>query len=252
MSAIVQLRINKDEALVFGVVVGCDLYQEWLLPWWWGHYSTHNLFPVAFVDMGMSQEGISWCKERGIYIKLPQITYQEPHKLSSWEKRYGDLIWNVRAAWLKKPFALLHSPFSLNVWLDLDCQIQGSLEPLFNLFFLFKGELALVRDRQDLEFLPSETPYNSGVIAFRQKSSFISHWIDAIKSCDLPSDQEFLSRSLFLHKTEVYDLPSIYNWVGPPNKNAIIHHHSGGWGKIEILQSISSFSGIGIPKNLTS
>src|SRR5689334_9119639 len=76
---------KPDSSGCFGVIVGCDLYQEWLLLWWWSHYSSHNAIPVAFVDMGMSEEGALWCKERGEYIKLQEIPYQEPPKLKSWE-----------------------------------------------------------------------------------------------------------------------------------------------------------------------
>ena len=234
-----------------GIVVGCDRFQEWLLPWWWTHYSAKSSYPVAFIDMGMSEEAAAWCKARGPHIKLPAIPYREPTKIQSWEKRYGDKIWDTRQAWLKKPSAMLRSPFPLSLWLDLDCQIKGNLEPLFNLFLFNACELALVRDRQNLEsLLPGEVHYNSGVIAFRKDAPFLTQWIDTIAKLDLPGDQEYLSRSLFLHKNDVLDLPPIYNWNGlwGENEHAVIRHYSGGMGKIEILQSIASFSGISIPK----
>ena len=234
---------------MYGIVVASDRFQEWLLPWWWTHYATHNSFPVAFMDIGMSEKGISWCQERGLYIKLPEIAYREPPKNDFWEKRYGEDVWKIRPAWLKKPHALLHSPFELSVWVDLDCQIKQSLEPLFHLFFLSGKEIALVPDRQNLEtLLPNEVHYNSGVIAFRQKAGFIQQWIDTIAQCELSGDQEYLSRSIFLNQTEVLDLPPIYNWFGRfgPNENAVIHHYSGGFGKIEIIKSLQSTLGIGI------
>ena len=54
-----------------GIVVGADLTQEWLLPWWWSHYSRFNSLPVAFIDFGMSDEMKKWCQERGELIPLP-------------------------------------------------------------------------------------------------------------------------------------------------------------------------------------
>ncbi len=225
-----------------GIVVGCDRNQEWLLSWWWGHYSAHNSLPVAFVDMGLTEEGITWCKNHGQYINLPEVPYKEPPKLKSWERRYGEDLWQVRPAWLKKPFACLQSPFEASLWCDLDTQINGSLEPLFLALSLSKGELALVRDEnQHSEFLlPNEVYYNSGVMAFRKGAAFLRQWIDLFDQFDLPGDQQYLSRSIHLHNTAVLELPPIYNWAlsWGPNENAVIFHYLGGSGKIEILQAI--------------
>lgn len=118
-----------------GIIVGCDQAQEWLLPWWWTHYSAHNSYPVLFIDFGMSQQAQEWCKATGLYAKLEgfencqQIVVSEDKK-RYWQTLIGSLF-NFRTAFFKKPFALLQSPFPLSLWCDLDCQIRGPLDPLF-------------------------------------------------------------------------------------------------------------------------
>ena len=136
-----------------GVIVGCDLHQQWLLPWWWKHYSAHNSYPVAFIDFGMSKEALDWCKQRGTCLALPSLSHSlslkndVPSSLqASWEERYGKGFWIRREAWFKKPFSLLLCPFSTGLWIDIDCRIDGSLEGIFYCMN-FDVEIAVVKDR---------------------------------------------------------------------------------------------------------
>ncbi len=232
-----------------GVVVAADCNQEWLLAWWWKHYSSHNNDPVLFIDFGMSKEGRAWCERRGTCrpssslapaLQLQSNLPQE--RKEAWERRYGKGIWNVRDAWLKKPFALLGVPFDQAIWLDLDCQVCGILEPLFKM--LENGaDLAVAKDRkQDVEFLfPGEVYYNSGVIAFRRDAPIVKQWVETTIAWQdrLPGDQEFLTRAIFLHKPNLIELPRHYNWywVWGPNEMTLIRHFCGGPGKIELLRS---------------
>ncbi len=239
-----------------GIIVGCDQNQEWLLPWWWKHYSKHNHYPVAFVDFGLSKEAKDWCKQRGLYIDLTSADtstfVQKPNAeiQKKWEARYGDAIWAERLAWFKKPFACLSSPFALTLWLDLDCQVRGSLDPLFHSLGL-GIEIALRREsesiqqlHQQLEFiLPGEINYNSGVIAFSHSSSIIQQWTElAVQHNELfISDQQALSRAIFLHKPIILDLPNEFNWSVAEgyHEPATIHHFHGGLLKMEIVKSIN-------------
>lgn len=236
-----------------GILVGCDQKQEWLLPWWWQHYSVHNHYPVIFVDFGMTQNALKWCLERGkcISIQSSKIDFSEvlPEKKESWEGHYGESVWLCRNAWFKKSLALLQSPFSIGIWIDLDCQINGSLEPLFH-SLVFGSEIALAKEPEFIQkqdeakgfLLPGEINYNSGVIVFRRQAKIIVQW--ARESFENPreyiGDQQALSRAIFQHRTPVIELPPIYNWcrVLGPNPEAVIYHFTGGKGKIEILQKV--------------
>lgn len=227
------------------IIVGCDYKQEWLLPWWWRHYRSHNDYPVFFVDFGMSKEGRKWCSRKGILIESSSLSKEDiPTAMKqSWKERYGAAIGTVRSAWLKKPFALLEFPFEYGLWLDLDCQVKKDLEPIFHSLRL-GCEIAIVKDReQNSDFiLPNEISYNAGVIAFR-KGPFLQKWADTVIRWQdhLPSDQEILSRAIFLHEPALLELPASFNWFFPwgPNEEASIFHFCGGLGKMAILKNLA-------------
>lgn len=127
-------KIRKED----GVIVGADMTQEWLLPWWWEHYRKHNSHKVAFVDLGMSLEMKEWCQERGEMIRLwidddfiKEQSQIDIAVVEEWNKAYGRDFWNARIAWFKKPFACLQTPFLRTLWIDLDCEIRGSIQSLF-------------------------------------------------------------------------------------------------------------------------
>ncbi|HSX11278.1 MAG TPA: hypothetical protein VLF94_06170 [Chlamydiales bacterium] len=209
-----------------GIIVGSDQSQEWLLPWWWENYQRHNRHPVAFFDFGLSEAGKRWCRERGQWIKLAPLFVKErdevaPSLAHEWESRYGDQFWNSREAWFKKPHACLCSPFENTVWLDLDCEVLGPLDPLFQACDHPSG-IALARDQT----LPT---YNSGVIAFRSQNAIIGEW--ARQSLEqngvFRGDQDLLSH--IVAGKAIGQLLPIYNWnVGYGlNPEAVICHWLG-------------------------
>ena len=226
-----------------GIIAGCDQNQEWLLPWWWEHYSAYNPYPVAFADYGMSAHSAAWCRERGLYFKAPQIerTAKEEiplEKKELWEDHYGDGIWFHRERCLQKPFVLLASPFSLSIWLDLDCRVRGNLEPLFEL--LKNGaEIGMRKEPEQVQethkkkgfLLPHEVNYNSGVIPFRKEAKILRDWVSQIRenSGEFIFDQHAFSRAIRLHQTSVAELPPIYNWSpgDGSNSEALIYHFHG-------------------------
>lgn len=235
-----------------GVIVGCDCNQEWLLPWWWEHFSKHNSCPVAFINFGMSQTAIAWCLERGQCISLPFDSYPlkavSSQKKEQWEASAGSGIWHCRSAWFKKTLAFLHSPFSITCWIDLDCEIRGSLSPLFTCI-AFGAEIALVRetefiqakDQRENNNFPDELTYNSGVVVFRKGAEILHHLAEfALNNNDeFMGDQNILSRMIYIHRPQLLELPPIYNWHRDRgiNKDAVILHYASSW-KAELLKSL--------------
>lgn len=231
-----------------GILVASDRNQEWLLPWWWDHYSKHNSYPVAFVDFGMSSNARQWCQTKGICVPLSAPPLQEvsSERKKQWETWAGSGIWSLRGAWFKKPFAFLQTPFPLTCWLDLDCEIRGSLAPLFHTLSL-GADLALVKERGidqenrrvlDLLF-PDESIYNSGVVAFRKEAPILRHWVNiaAEENHLFMGDQDVLSRAIYLHRPLLIELPSKYNWKSTweENPDAVIIHYLAS-AKLEILK----------------
>lgn len=230
-----------------GILVGSDISQEWLLPWWWGNYSKHNSFPVTFVDLGLSLEKKKWCEERGKLVSLPPLDFliQDKSDVSSinaalWEAKYGDNFWHYRKAWFKKPLACLLSPYFRTLWLDLDCEVLGSLKPIFEIV-CGVGSLALARDSVDSN--GPYTIYNSGVLAFERGLELFPRWAtDSLeKNSEYRGDQDLLSKLIFELKVRVCELSPIYNWnVGfGENDKAVICHWVGEWGKKVIREQMA-------------
>lgn len=220
-----------------GVLCGSDKHQEWLLPWWWERYHAENDFPVTFIDFGMTEEAHLWCKERGdvvlldldmSFIKPKEEIHPELVKIwNSW-----DLAWEKRKAWFKKPFALLQSPYRCAVWLDLDCEVLGSIAELFTKCDEI-SQLALVREWRS-ENLPYQHPdvvYNGGVIVFQHGSEIIQQCAkDTVtRNHCFAGDDFLLSQLIYEKRLQVVELPEIYNWriVKGINLNTVIFHWVG-------------------------
>lgn len=221
-----------------GILLGCDHNQEWMLRWWWSHYSRYNPYPVAFVDFGMSSEAKRWCQSKGHWITLdaprdfifPKSLIS--HELADeWERMYGKELWEGRKKWFYKPFALEQTPFDETIWVDLDCEITGPLSPLFQKIHNH-SRMALARDTYAHA---DEERYNSGVIAYHKSSPLLPLWTELCfrQNDQFLGDQDALTFLIQNEQIEVAELPSKYNWVVREGINfeAIILHWAGKWGK---------------------
>lgn len=215
-----------------GIIVGCDQAQEVFLPWWWSHYSRHNSYPVLFVNFGMSDSAVRWCKQRGECLTVScSITLQEvaPCDKTLWEMRYGNEFWPLREIWFKKPSALLLSPFSLGIWIDLDCKINGPLEEIFTTLASF--EIGLARELESPFTPPGEVSYNAGVIAFQRNAPILHQWAHLVSSqnASFAGDQNALCHAIAKHKPPLKELPIHCNWgrLRGPNEDVLIYHHTG-------------------------
>ncbi len=236
---------KKNSTSEEGIIVGSDLTQEWLVPWWLSHYRKYNTHPVAFVDFGMSEEMKKWCQAEGELVRLfvadifvAEKKQIDPSLALSMEKACGKEFWPSRDAWFKKPLACLQSPFDKSIWIDLDCEIRGSLKPLFELC----GEnLAIARD-----FIPENPVYNSGVFAFKKGLRLIEKWADACfeRNHEFRGDQDVLNALIQEQNIPLSEISPLYNWSRCHEENpeaAILHWH-GPHGKAVISHQIARAS----------
>lgn len=227
-----------------GILVGTNQNHEWLLPWWWMHYRTHNDFPVTFVDFGdMSKKALQWCERHGQVIALDQkmdfIRKKEeiaPETAKLWQEIHPD-IWNMRKGWFQKPFALLKTPYEKTLWLDADCQVRGPLKPLFPV--LNECDIALIPEAEYSQrynliagiTVPGETVLNAGVIFFKKNAPVIQEWAkQALTQNHLHfGDQQLLVRVIFSMKFPYIPLPRNFNAIVEAgiDTNAVIIHWSG-------------------------
>ncbi len=206
-----------------GVIMATDRYRQFLLPFWWENFKKFNDYPVTIVDLGMSEAARQWCQERGEVIKLslPQYLFNKRQLMSN---RY--FIQQVRRAWFQKPFAMLLSPYRRTLWLDMDCQVNGNLAPIFS-YAENASQMALC---YSIPKKPEdEIEYNSGVIAYLHGCPLIQEWARAIVEVegDFKGDQNVLTKVIVEQKSPVTILPDLYNWRMKPwgfNEKALIIH----------------------------
>lgn len=228
-----------------GIVVGSDATQEWILPWWWHHYHQANVFPVTFIDFGMSDQAKSWCKQRGDLIRLPvaDIYVTEKQEIQTslaqkWEETFGSDFWIRRNGWFKKPLACLLSPYIASIWIDLDCEVRGPIDEIFS-YCDHPSGLGLAKDLHDP--LSERKGYNSGVIAFKHNIPLFETWAhQAFEFNHLyAGDQDILTHLIAQQKSLPAELPPIYNWsrYNGDNPAVKIFHWHGRHGKTVIKAS---------------
>lgn len=226
-----------------GIVVATNSTQEWLLIWWWENYRKHNDLPVSFVDFGMSKEMKAWCKEKGHYIPLsiPDVFIAERNSFSKihiekWEQEFGSYFWDSRPAWFKKPLACLQSPYKTSLWMDLDCEVRGPLDPLLS--HPLYSEISISK-----KYLDGLEPINSGVIVFKHGSSLIRQWAELCfeQNHTAVGDQDVLWNLIAINKFQTDDLSLLYNWsrFSKENPEALVVHWHGNHGKTMISHQIA-------------
>lgn len=218
-----------------GIIVGCDQEQEWMLSWWWTHYIRHNSYPVAFVDFGMSTSAKKWCQRHGIWMPLEAPrnylfpkTFISTDIVKEWEEFYGEEIWESRQRRFYKPFALYQTPFEETIWVDLDCEIAGTLASLFSKIHSH-SKMALAGE-------------TTRVVAYHKNSPLLLRWIDlCLQHNDrFLCDQDVLNFLIQSEEIEIAELPSKYHWniQEGVHLDAMIFHWAGSWGK-EVIRRAS-------------
>lgn len=236
-----------------GVLTGCDQRQEYLLKWWWKHYSKHNTYPVTFCDFGMSLSARKWCESKGNVIEQKTVPLKNLSKNvenAPWKDTLFPLMWNHREAWFQKAFAQLQSPYQNSIWLDLDCEVKKNLMPLYNMvqtgdgFAIAHYELSETEKAHKRKLIRSEvTGVQAGVFAYRKDSPVIPAWIDWCKanhSHDF-SDESCLSHLLHEKNYDIAYMSRNFNWtqVEIANQQALILHHASATRKRNLLPRIS-------------
>ncbi len=199
----------------YGVVVGANQRSAWLLPWWWRHYVRNNSFPVTFVDFGLSPEVLAWCRERGEVVSFDPAAISVASReevdqkfVLEWEEKWGREIWLSRKAWFCKPFACLKAPYEISMWLDLDCEVCGSLQIVFDEFDA-QSEMAV-------SSFPKWKSYSSGMVVFRRDSQLLMDWATKcpVLSASEFSDDNVLSVLINTKRYAVQELTHVSHCIG--------------------------------------
>jgi len=226
-----------------GVIVATDITQEWMLKWWWNHYSKQSSYPVTFFDLGMSKSARLWCESKGTVLSFsfPEGLIKpkeeiDPKQSSIWEEKYPGDLWEGRTEWFAKPFLLLKSPYKRTIWMDLDCEVRRPIDKLFEYADKDDGFSILRFQVKDLDI------YNTGVIVCRHGSSIPQKWASHTQENNHKhfGDETVLMEMLENENLTITPHPLLYNWptIIPQDPNTVIRHHAGGYGKTRILRGL--------------
>ncbi len=195
-------------------MTGCDDTQADLLPFWFENVRRHCALPIVFADFGMGEAARAWCVRRGAFIDVP----------GSFDHAY-----------LKKPCALVRSPYRRTLWLDPDCEVVADITPVFD---LLRHDCAVALDG------PGQVDrLQAGVICYRHGSDGFREWARAccrgfarspVARIHQTGDQALLCWLVDdARKITVDELPREWNHLaayGMPGAEepARIIHHAGG------------------------
>jgi hypothetical protein len=196
-----------------------------MLGWWFANYKDHNNLPVVFADFGVSPEALKWVKTQA--------------------KEVIDLKSEKEKGWFKKPKAMLKCPAEKTLWVDIDCEVQGSLNAAFKLFE--PNKLAMVQDHPWCK-RRGELWHNSGVVGFIGKPQVLKDWAFRVEKNPQIGDQEVLHSMLspILKISYIKDLPHRYNVLrididdNNVPENPVIIHWTGSKGKDEIRRQLNA------------
>lgn len=233
-----------------GILTGCNENHEWMLKWWWNHYSKHNNYPVTFCDLGMTPSARTFCASKG-NVLTPKLSFTvTSHPEAPWKTEVPHYHLAHRPLWFLKPFAFIQSPYQRSLWLDTDCEVKGSLKPLIELP-LSSAKVAIKeysseaskKKRKKHIIHPKADMASSGVFLFEKGSPLLEAWIEYIQMHHPIefSEDAALSNLLLQKPFDIVHFPKKYNYEDPgvPLPNTVIRHHIGFHQKRALLQSMT-------------
>lgn len=238
--------MNETHTPTKGVILAADAKQEWLLPWWWRHFSATNPhLPITFFDLGLSGSAKAWCKKKGSLLSFTppkglviDTASVSEEKKAEWSKFYPGDFTASRNAWFFKPFIFQKSPYDHSLWLDVDCEVRENLDPLFKP--IEEGfHLAIVKFAHE-----QWVAYNSGVVAFSKQGPHLDLWVENTHRYhqDYLGDENILLKTVQDYNLPIAFFPSRYNWpslIDEKGDPPAIVHHLGEKGKQKLLRSWS-------------
>ena len=223
-----------------GVVVAANAHEQWLLPEWLRRYRKHNDRPVCVVDMGMTTDARAWADEHADEVR--EIV-TEPGRF---ETKRAAVLQPAKAMgrdWFYKPSAILWSPFERFVWSDLDVEVRGSLDPVFEC--IAKGEIA--GQAESLIFrvrCTTGTMMNAGLMGIVRGDPLIEQWARYCytRHDEFYGDQDALNYVMAeVRRRPVFFQPGVCGLRAEgPDPDALCFHWTGGEGKAHLWDEVRS------------
>ena len=210
---------DVDKTPKRGVMTGCNAKMEWILQWWWDAYHAHNAYPVEFADFGMTAGARKWCARHGRVVD-PECDIDADFRVNG-------------VGTGAKPHAIALSGFDEVLWLDIDCEVRGSLDiPLSSLsvscgrFDLTICEDLLYPHKYRANLDADEIMHNAGVMAIRKDSVVMRTWLELVKTGPhgwRKSDQPLLSKAICQNRDRVAVMDGRFNEMRSRNEATVFH-----------------------------
>lgn len=228
-----------------GVLIGADSAMEWCFRWWFEHYSKHNDFPVTVIDFGLSAQGLHNAKIIGHVIPC-ECASPKNYAYKPLDHFYVD---KKRPIWFSKPRALTLTPYQHTVWIDIDCEVRGSIAPLFDYCtsaLQFSAVQSLPAGQiwaYNNQFLkPGEILYNGGVIAYDRDSNLLHKWVEQTRNRSERyfADDVAFSSIIAENNLVMDEIPKEYNrpWHVADRMHDQIIHWKGPSGQFRLLSKV--------------
>lgn len=208
-------------------ITGCDIYTEWMLPWFINNFRQHNQSKVVICDFGMSD------------------------KMRSWSEKHFDLIYDINKfdtvglKWSYKPLAIIEAPVINKMWIDTDCQVLSPIDDVFK--YIRPNKLSMVVDRPWTKKF-KRLWFNSGLVGAHMKPEILVSWASNCQKHQTIGDQEVLHAMLqqpLADQIYVEEIPNWYNWLrlqlkhGDDSTKKKVVHWTGKAGKNKIQEMIN-------------
>ena len=183
-------------------IVGADSNCEWMLSWWYANFKKHNKenIPLTICDFGLSKVALDWCEKNKLNVK--KVT--------------------GATGWFFKPTALRSVKAKQKVWIDVDCEIRGSISPLFD--FIESDKLSCSFDR----FHSWGCLYQTGVVGVQGDPKILIDWESRCKKPSGPyarGDQELLWDLVGKdYDKKISIIPEKYNRLRMSLDSEKVHH----------------------------
>ena len=207
-------------------IVGGDYKVEWMIPWFISNYRKWNDTPIAFCDFGIrNTDAYRW------FDDVVQFPYDVKNK--------------DQVRWFLKPNAMWEAPAEKKIWIDVDCEVLGPLNQMFN--YVVPNKLLMAEDRPWTRRNGRQW-YNSGVVGTMNKPDILRRWIKECDSNPIQGDQETLHVMIGNNPIEnlryIEEMPRKYNVLRLDHidntvpAGAMINHWTGYKGKLIIQEKI--------------
>ena len=207
-------------------ITGSCYRTEWMLPWFIRNFRQWNESSITFFDFGIRNKD---------YLRM----FDNVIKLNKTDSN---------TTWFMKPKAMLESPGDKTVWIDVDCEIIGPVDSIFD--YIVPDKLLMAEDKP-WTTRSGRQWYNSGVVGFEGKPKILKDWEYKCRVDPVTGDQETLHIMIGDNPIDnlryIEEMPRKYNVLridhldGTVPPNPLIHHWTGYKGKYEIKRQMTEF-----------